>query len=360
MKKILCFIDNLDSGGAQRQMIGLCSMLSKQYQVKLLSYWDIHFWDDYLRAHNVDFSTITNAKNLISKFYRVHQYIKKYAPNVVISYLDSPSVIACLIRILVGKKFYLIVSERNTTQNLTVRAKIRFFLFRWADKIVPNSYTQGGFIKRNYPHLSDKIITITNFTDIDYFIPDNSHEKTDEIFNVLVVARIAEQKNVLNFIDAVNILIKKGYKFQVNWFGFPNPEKYYKKCLNKIQGYNLSDIFHFREPRINILQEYQKADVFCLPSIFEGYPNVICEAMSCGLPVLCSNVCDNSNIVEDGKNGFLFSPFIIEDIADKFIKFISLSALVRKGMRVRSREIAEIKFSKEAFFLQYIQLINLK
>jgi glycosyltransferase involved in cell wall biosynthesis len=357
--KILCLIDSWGKGGgAQRQMAGLCSMLSNQYHVKVLSYWDDHFWDDYLREQGLDFFTITNAKNFISKFYHVYLYLKGYAPDVVVAYLNSPSVIACLIRIIVGKRFYLIVSERNTTQNLTVREKIRFFLFRWADRIVPNSYTQERFIKRHYPHLLDKIVTITNFTDMDYFVPDNSCKKSDLILNVLIVARIVEQKNVLNFIDAINILKNKGYKLQVKWFGSPNPKEYYMKCINRIQGYDLSDTFHFRESTINILQEYQKSDVFCLPSIFEGYPNVVCEAMSCGLPVLCSNVCDNPDIVEDGKNGFLFSPFAIEDIVDKFMRFISLSEFARKEMGVRSRAIAETKFSKERFIQEYMELIE--
>ena len=49
-------------------------------------------------------------------------------------------------------------------------------------------------------------------------------------------------------------------------------------------------------------------DAFCLPSFKEGYPNVIVEAMSCELPVLCSKICENPVIVEDNINGFLFDP----------------------------------------------------
>ena len=70
---------------------------------------------------------------------------------------------------------------------------------------------------------------------------------------------------------------------------------------------------------------YQKVDLFCLPSIIEGFPNVICEAMASGLPVICSNVCDNPFIVKSQENGFLFKPEDPTDIADNLIKAISLS-----------------------------------
>lgn len=57
-------------------------------------------------------------------------------------------------------------------------------------------------------------------------------------------------------------------------------------------------------PNQSIEVEYRKADVFCLPSLYEGYPNVVAEAMSCGLPILCSNVCENPYIVEEGAMAF--------------------------------------------------------
>ena len=98
--------------------------------------------------------------------------------------------------------------------------------------------------------------------------------------------------------------------------------------------------------------------MFCLPSLFEGFPNVVCEAMSCGLPILCSNICDNPLIVEDGGNGILFSPYCAENIADAIIKYINLSEDKKVQMGVRSRELALEKFSSEVFIQKYIDLIE--
>ena len=80
--------------------------------------------------------------------------------------------------------------------------------------------------------------------------------------------------------------------------------------------------------------------------------------MSCGKPVLCSRVCDNPYIVEDGGNGMMFNPLDEEDIAQSIIKMCKLSEEQRASMGRRSRKIAEEKFSVETFVNQYINLIE--
>jgi glycosyltransferase involved in cell wall biosynthesis len=51
---------------------------------------------------------------------------------------------------------------------------------------------------------------------------------------------------------------------------------------------------------------YAAADVVVLPSLWEGFPNVVLEAMAAGKPVIASDIADNRRIVKDGVNGFLF------------------------------------------------------
>ena len=50
---------------------------------------------------------------------------------------------------------------------------------------------------------------------------------------------------------------------------------------------------------------YKSYDYLIHPSIYEGLPNVICEALLDGMPVLASNVCDNGLLVREGERGFL-------------------------------------------------------
>ena len=103
--------------------------------------------------------------------------------------------------------------------------------------------------------------------------------------------------------------------------------------------------------------QYQKADIFCLPSYFEGFPNVVCEAMSCGLPILASNVCDNANIVSEGENGVLFNPQSIDEISLAVITMLERHQEELNRMSSTSRLRAQELFSLKAFVNDYISII---
>ena len=357
-KKILLLIDSLNSGGAQRQLVGLAIMLKKYgYIVKIITYHNIPFYKQELDCNGVCYENLNITKNRINRIFSIQKAIKAYNADIIISYLDMPNIIACICK-LFDKRRKLIVSERNTTHKSTFKDKIKFYLYRFADIIVTNSFSQKRFIVHNYKNLAKKVITITNFTDTDRFYPVEkiSHNKTDKI-EIIGVGRVSEQKNIIRFIQALRIVKNQGYVFHVNWYGAQFPT-YYKLCMYELKSCELEREFTFKSTCTNIEDKYREADVFCLPSIYEGFPNVLCEAMSCGLPVLCSNVCDNSMIVEDRSNGLLFNPLDVEDIADKIIQFFKLSEedKIRWGQSSRKQSLS--KFSKRKFIGDYISIIN--
>ncbi len=359
MKRILLLIESLESGGAQRQLVGLAELLKiKGYIVKLIYYHPITFYKPYLDKYAIDNECIKGAVNKWKRFFKIYQAFKQYSPDVVISYLDSPNMMACLLK-AAGLKYKLITSERNTTQKLSYREMLKFFLIRKADIVVTNSFSQKAFIDKHFPMISSKVTIITNFVNTNIFCPITSLSKDEvkEVCRIICVGRVTLQKNVLLFLDALYQLKGKGYGFHVDWFGEKVDGDYYTQCVEKVKMLSLGDVFSFRNPTDNIVQEYQKADVFCLPSLYEGFPNVLCEAMSCGLPVLCSNVCDNTRIARNNKNGLLFDPNDVNDIVLKFERFFNLSSAEKQQMEKKSRTYAIRDFSKETFIEKYVQLI---
>ena len=90
----------------------------------------------------------------------------------------------------------------------------------------------------------------------------------------------------------------------------------------------------------------------------EGTPNVIGEAMACGVPVLASRVSDIPLLVEDGRTGLLFDPGSARDIADAMVRFADLPAEARARMGLEGRRRAEAMLSPETMIGSFIRLMT--
>ncbi len=336
-------------------MVGLAALLNdRSYQVEVLTYHNTPFYESFLAEHHVRHRCVQRPRCIIGLIWRIRKSFKSIHPDVVISYLDSPNILACLAKIL-GLNFKLIVSERNTTQRISKRDKLKFFLYQWADSVIPNSYSQERFIMNHYPNLRNKVKVITNYVDLGIFHPA-LHKKEKNCLHIIGVGRVEAQKNIGCLIKAVKSVVDQGFEIRVSWYGRQtNLLDEYEAMLQKMR---LEKTFKFYEPTIVIHEKYQESDLFCLPSLYEGYPNVLCEAMACGLPVICSDVCDNPDIMAEGVNGYLFNPHDPHDLATQIVRFATSSVEARELMGRKSRELAEEKFNKEKCINIYLKLIN--
>lgn len=357
MKRIILFTDCLGAGGAQRQLVGLAIMLKeKDYNVTVATYHNIDFYKKQLDDVGVRNLVIPNGSNKKTRIWAVRTFLKKERPDWVVAYLETPSLLACIAKVT-GCKFRLIVSERNTTQTVGMNERVRFFLYRWADAIVPNSYAQVNYLISHYPWMQKKLKTITNFVDLDYF--SFIERKKREVPEIVIAASIWKSKNTLGFIEAVKILVERNCRFHVSWYGKSETNiDYYNDCLQKIKDYGIQDYIELKDKTKQIKNVYHSADVFCLPSFYEGTPNVICEAISTGLPVACSDVCDNHIYVMTGQNGVLFDPNNPNDMANKISHLLNLSDVDFQEYQRNSRNIAVGKLSKDSFVDAYIKIIE--
>ena len=354
---ILCFIDSLGAGGAQRQLVGLAVMLQRVgYKVKVCTYHNIDFYKNYLDDNCVENELIPNGGNAKKRIWAVRQYFKREQPDWVIAYQETPSLVACVAKIL-GCKYRLIVSERNTTKRIGMNERVRFFLYHWADAIVPNSYAQESFLTNHHPWMKKKVTTITNVVDLERFVFVNKEKK--DCPQIVVAATIWPPKNTLGLIKAAKILKDRGLMFNIEWYGINEAyHDYLSQCKNLIEAFQLDDYIKLLPKSKQIQKKYETCDFFCLPSFYEGTPNVICEAMSCGRPILCSDVCDNSIYVKEGENGFLFNPHDTNSIASVIERAIKLQFEEYHSFCCHSRKIAEDLLSKNTFINKYISIIE--
>lgn len=360
MKRILLFIDSLGAGGAQRQLTGLAVMLKRRgYAVKVVTYYDHPFYKYILDDGGCEYECLNVDSKLCLP--RLITCIRKFKADVLISYQTDPNALACIAAAVTGVK--LIVSERNTHQSAGLKDRLIFHLYRLADSVVPNSYSEGDFIRDNFKFLKRKVTVISNFVDLGLFTPKSGVVGRPK--RILVVASVKASKNTKNFIRAVSRAKERGACIDVTWYGvnpastdLPANVRYADECVKLVGELGLGGCVRLLPKRRDIQAAYREADIFCLPSLFEGTPNVICEAMASALPVAASRVCDNAHYVKEGVNGMLFNPGDIDGMADILVRMAAMAddELVLWGRR--SRKLTEELCSAETFVGKYIKIID--
>lgn len=362
-KRILLVIDLLNAGGAQRQLVGLAKLLKEAgHTPKVVYYIEHPFYKQFLDDIGVQSELLmplakTEDKRGLS-FYmqvkkRLRSVIKTFKPDTIIAYLELP----CILTVLAKPKRMkcrVIVSERSTTQHINFIERVKFYCYRKADVIVPNSHSQERFISSHYPKLSMKVVTITNFVNTDVFKP-TSKPIVNNIPVILTVGRLTPEKNILTYFRVLMRLKNDGIAFRALWYGGMY-NSYSDQCVEAVKTMGLEDVFEFKQPIRDIVSAYQTADMLCLPSLYEGFPNVICEAMSCGLPVVASDVCDNPDIVSS-ECGLLFNPREEEDMYNKLEAMFTKPREEILVMKEASRQRAITMFSAERFLEEYEKIL---
>lgn len=240
MKKILLVTEHLGSGGAERQLCGLASMLTKAgFPCRLITYVENQFYEPYLRQNGVDYQFVPDLWNKKSRIFKIANYVRQYKPDVVISFLPSVNKTMCLARLFFKAK--LVVSERSNNTGITCGDKIQFNLYRLADAIVPNSNSQAKFISRNFPFLSKKVHPIINFVDVNRFTPSESPVQ-DNTLRVVTVARYTQAKNVLTYLKAVRMVKDMGLNVHFDWYGDKKHNAaYFEEIEKEYQQLDIAD-----------------------------------------------------------------------------------------------------------------------
>lgn len=187
--------------------------------------------------------------------------------------------------------------------------------------------------------------TVVNWgVDYNYFKPCNEEQKRawrnkynipqDKIV-VLTIGSPIVRKGWLDLFDALKML-KADHKDFVLAGVHAGPKDI--DLNEEAARRGVSDIFiNLGEVAPDQLsQVYNCADIFCLPSHWEGLANVNIEAMSSGLPVITTDVCGHPELVKDGYNGLLIppkQPAILHEKLDQLISDKSLRELLSKNGR---------------------------
>ncbi|MEA4994956.1 MAG: glycosyltransferase [Petrimonas sp.] len=359
--KILCVIDILGSGGAQRQLVTLATNFKKKgHNVTFLVYHSDNFFKSILDKANIPIIIINNT-NYIKRFLTIRKYIRTGKYDSILSFLISPNLI-CELSSIFCKKWKLIVSERSANPNLQKKLSIKLkrFFHLFADRIVTNSNMNIQMINQTNPYLpKKKFIMIRNLVDFTIWYPDYSHLfKKNNIINMVITARHQYLKNLMNLVEAINLLDpSKKQQIKINWFGQVYDNSY-NEALLKIKEYQLSNIFTFHNATNNIATYIRQCDVVGLFSKYEGFPNTICEGMACGKPIITTKISDMQLIIKENVNGFLCDSESISSITDAINRLLNKSQIELENMGKNNFILANKLFNPEIITNEYLKIMK--
>lgn len=364
--KILCVIDNLGSGGAQRQLVTIARGLKQQGFGAI--FFVYHTQDHYLRL----LQELEIPVHLRCKRHRfswkpvleIRKLIKQHNIKAVISFLETPNLYAEL-AVLGLKDVKLIISERSAYNhpNLTMTRRVKSLMHVIADTVVCNSYRHGAWLAKNASYLKNKIRVIWNGVDTELFRP--GHPVRGDVphgtrLRLLSVGRLTVEKNALGVIEAMEISVNRyGLDVSLDWVGESNigPPAYRESVLAGIERASLGSRFRFLGAVSNMSDIYPAYDALLICSLYEGTPNVVCEALACGLPVLGSKAGDIPRLIENGKNGYLFDVQDVVQIADTIKMFFVMSAEERYKLSLDARRFAETNLTVPSMVENYQKLL---
>ena len=149
---------------------------------------------------------------------------------------------------------------------------------------------------------------IPNGVDSRYYFPRPEPKAGGDPIMVLFVGRFHRQKNLpflLEQLARVHAAAPGGWRLALVGDGEERPRL--EECVHRLGLTKITAWHGWLKDKTSLRNLYQQADVVVNPSLYEGLPNVVLEAMACGLPVIASDVPGNNSLVRPGETGFLFT-----------------------------------------------------
>jgi glycosyltransferase involved in cell wall biosynthesis len=232
-------------------------------------------------------------------------------------------------------------------------APFRRCILRSARAIVANSEGLKAMAEKADPF---PVRVISNGVDTAFYKPSASPRSAAKPARLLFVGRFQSQKNLPWLLDQLaDVRGPATRPFELDLVG-DGPLR--GKIEEHTRALHLSDVvrFHGWLAREDLRGLYQSADLILNPSLYEGMPNVVLEAMACGCPALASRVAGNDAVVNDGVTGWLFEPGDAQGFRERLRELLARpEEAIPLGIAARER--AQREFSWQRTTQSYLELL---
>jgi glycosyltransferase involved in cell wall biosynthesis len=171
---------------------------------------------------------------------------------------------------------------------------------RMADGVVANCEEMKRHLAVDYSYPADRIHVCYNGIDTERFFPDTARGTGPPVIGTVCVLR--PEKNVGQLLEAFAAVrgMRPGMQLLIVGSG---PER--EALVAQSAALGIADVCTFQPSTPDVAGAMRSIDIFVHPSLSEGLPNGVMEAMACGCVVVASDVGGCAELIEDGRTGFL-------------------------------------------------------
>jgi len=353
---VLYLITDLHIGGTEKMLYETVTNINiTEYHpiVCGLKSWGVYA--QKLKEKGVRVITLNSGNNILSlvkAIFKLRNLMKKEKICILQTYLTRANVIGRIsarlasvpivissIRVMEQEKKYHLFLERMTSS--------------LCNKNIVNSQALRDFAIQKMNLKPKNIEVIYNGINTEELPTVDRKAKRNELgigekdFLIGTVGRLHKQKGIEYLLEAIKLITKSqisNSQFQIFLIVGNGPER--RNLELRIENLELKGKVHLLGWRTDALEIISILDIFVLPSLWEGTPNVVLEAMAYGVPVIATNVGGVAELITDKETGVLVPPRNSEHLA-KAILWVTRNYKQAKLMGEKAKKIVNEKFPIE-------------
>jgi glycosyltransferase involved in cell wall biosynthesis len=298
-------------------------------------------------------------KNNVKRLVKLRYEIKRDKSSVVISFIDKINVLTLLATRRLNVK--VIISERThpAYHNIgRIWSRLRRICYPWADMIVGQSAGACAWLANNIGKVS--LVVIPNpvynpdeISDGGKMLQEIPNKSDTTMQTVVAMGRLSPEKGFDMLLRSFARIPKAQPTWSLVIFGEGDERSSLARLARQL---GIADRVFFPGLVQNPMQLMGQADLFVLSSRFEGFPNVLLEAMASGLPVISFDCpIGPREIIRDGIDGVLVPPENIDALAEAMNNLMD-NATERTRLAARATEITG-RFALEKIMAMWEDII---
>ncbi|MBT7899808.1 MAG: glycosyltransferase family 4 protein [Candidatus Marinimicrobia bacterium] len=356
-KRKICFvISNIKVGGAENQFVKLMNNLNHDYfdiYLLIYSYNGSIAFDINPNINIIKNNEINRIKNKIMKIiyslFFLRSFFKQNYFDIIQTTLFNNSFI---LRLAIPKLYYN-----------KVIASIRTTSYKWWQYFFEYYFIKKSLLVTNSKFVFKKLSKYKSFSKKLFYIPNGFEVKnynykkfnTDKI-KLGTVGRISHEKNQLEILNVLTKLKNQNIMF----FIYGDKGNAYSSIKSFVEKNNINNMVKIIIGENDPKKLYEKIDIFVLPSLYEGFPNSIFEAMLNSKICIISDKANKDNHIIDKVNGFVFESGNISNLIENINYLIERinSEEINKIRETAFRKVRE-QYSIEKIITDYNQIYML-